>query len=193
MIWFTSDTHFGHANILRYCGRPFDSIEEHDEELVRRWNALVGDKDDIYHLGDFCFTRAGKSADYYLKKLKGRIHIIWGNHDKETRRLYRHLFASHADYREIYIDAKWLLDEPPQKTKVVLSHYPMRAWNACGHGSFHLWGHEHGNMEPWGLSFDAGVDCHSYRPISVDEVVKKMRELVQNGVKGGFHHNKRDF
>ena len=79
-IWFTSDTHWNHANIIKYCKRPFANVEEMDDALISNWNAVVDKGDHVYHLGDFCW---GKRDGWikYLKLLNGNIHIIKGNHD----------------------------------------------------------------------------------------------------------------
>jgi len=80
--WFTADTHFSHTNILRYCHRPFKNIEEHDYRLIQLWNSRVKPEDIVFHLGDFCFKEIqGKTAQYFLNQLNGKIIIIKGNHD----------------------------------------------------------------------------------------------------------------
>lgn len=92
-FWFIGDTHYGHANIIKYCNRPFKSLEHMDAELIRKHNSRVKPEDTVIHLGDFCFrnTDGGKegegspnSADYYLKQLNGKIIVIRGNHDKNN-------------------------------------------------------------------------------------------------------------
>ena len=82
-IFFTSDLHFGHKNILAYDNRPFNTIEEHDEALIKNWNGKVGDEDHVYILGDFSFYNANKSCEI-LDQLKGHKHLIIGNHDKKN-------------------------------------------------------------------------------------------------------------
>ena len=83
-IFFTSDSHFCHSNIIKFCDRPFKDVEEMNEILIDNWNKTVGPNDIIYHLGDFCF--AG-SAEWHsiLGRLNGRIHLILGNHDEKLR------------------------------------------------------------------------------------------------------------
>lgn len=82
MIYFTSDQHFGHSNILKHTGRPFSSIEEMDAALIRNWNAKVHRNDIVYILGDL-FFRNSTPAEEYLHQLKGVKHLIIGNHDKD--------------------------------------------------------------------------------------------------------------
>jgi calcineurin-like phosphoesterase family protein len=101
VVFFISDTHFGHENIIRMCRRPFGSVAEMDEALIARWNERVGAADTIYHLGDFCYrNRCG--ADTYLRCLNGQIHLIAGNHDDETIAQHASLFASVSHIREIH-------------------------------------------------------------------------------------------
>ena len=78
--WFISDTHFGHKNILEYEkeARPFETVEGMNETIIERWNKVVGDKDTVYHLGDFCF---GKSSIAIASRLNGRKLLVLGNHD----------------------------------------------------------------------------------------------------------------
>lgn len=82
MNYFTSDLHLGHRNIIRLCNRPFATIEEMDETLIRNWNAKVTNGDTVYILGDLLF-RNEKPAEEYLKQLKGKKHLIIGNHDRD--------------------------------------------------------------------------------------------------------------
>lgn len=88
--WFTSDTHFGHENIIRYCGRPFKSLKEMDETLVKNWNSRVKKEDTVYFLGDFCFKKSTEAPnanafEYYREQLNGNIIFIGGNHDRQNR------------------------------------------------------------------------------------------------------------
>ena len=78
MQFFTSDTHFNHGHIIKYCNRPFISMEEMNETIVQNWNKTVKQKDIIYHLGDVCWGL----PDIFLKKLNGYKILIQGNHDK---------------------------------------------------------------------------------------------------------------
>jgi len=81
MTYFTADQHFGHANIIKLCNRPFSDVQEMDEALITNWNRRVTNGDTIYIIGDL-FFRNSVPAEEYLKRLKGRKHLILGNHDK---------------------------------------------------------------------------------------------------------------
>lgn len=80
-IWFTSDTHFCHANVIKYCNRPFADVHEMNRELVRRWNDRVALRDTVYHLGDFAFGPKPAIAAW-RRRLNGRIILVRGNHDR---------------------------------------------------------------------------------------------------------------
>jgi calcineurin-like phosphoesterase family protein len=170
-IFFTADTHFGHANIIKYCGRPFQTKEQHDEALISNWNSVVSPKDHVYHLGDVGF---GSSDDLYrvLQKLKGKIYLIRGNHDGPAiNGLAQQRFQFIKDIHVIKTQHKG------RKIEIFLSHYAHRTWLKSNHGTFHLFGHSHGNMPPHGLSFDVGVDCWNFTPVSMDQIVQKMDTL----------------
>ena len=83
MIYYISDLHLGHQNVIRMDDRPFETVGQMDETLIRLWNERVTDEDDVYIIGDFTY-RNGYSADWYLRRLKGRKHLIIGNHDHHT-------------------------------------------------------------------------------------------------------------
>jgi len=84
MLWFTADHHFGHSNIIKYCNRPFKSVEHMNAEMVRRWNERVASEDRVFHLGDFCFEGNSRSETFksWTNILNGEIILIRGNHDR---------------------------------------------------------------------------------------------------------------
>lgn len=166
MIYYTADSHFGHSNIIKFCNRPFAGTDEMDETLIKNWNEVVSEDDDVYHLGDIAFRNA-KAIDQYLSRLNGRKHLIWGNHDSRQVKNNR-AWASSQPYLEIKDKGR----------DVVLFHYPMRSWNKSFHGSYHLFGHVHGNMESYGRSTDAGVDCWGYKPVTLDELITAMTDTM---------------
>lgn len=167
--WFTADTHFGHANIIKYCSRPFKDSVEMNETLINNWNSVVGEKDLVFHLGDFCFGKEDYDPfDRYFKRLKGLIIFIKGNHDRIAWKHRNSFYAAHNSYYETDIGGK----------DITLCHYAMRVWNKSHHGAWHLYGHSHGSLpdDPNALSFDCGVDCHNYRPINFEEVKQIMEK-----------------
>ncbi len=157
--FFTSDTHFFHHNIIKYCRRPFPDVEKMSYELVKRWNSVVGYNDTVYHLGDFMWgTREeGKRIRAHLN---GSICLIRGNHDP-----YDDLgFQWVKDFYEY----------SNHKQKIVLFHYGMRTWRHDLRGAWHLYGHSHSMLPPFGKSFDIGVDSWDYTPLSYEQVKKEM-------------------
>lgn len=102
-IFFTSDTHFGHRNIIKYCDRPFSSVEEMDEHMIRVWNEQVGVSDIVFHLGDFSFYNTSESQRIY-DRLKGHKILIRGNHDKrEIAELFDETYSQY-DYIKDVVD-----------------------------------------------------------------------------------------
>jgi calcineurin-like phosphoesterase family protein len=165
MIWFTSDTHFGHTNIIKYCNRPFSSIEVMDAELIQRWNSQIDIKDTVYFIGDFCFGHPHK----YIEQLTGKIFFINGSHDKNMRGF---IGANDIVCLNNIID-----DEYGNPRTIVLCHYAMRSWPLSHYASWHLFGHHHGKLEPYGLSFDVGVDTNDFYPYSLEDIEYKMKKL----------------
>lgn len=163
-VWYTSDLHLGHANIIKYCNRPFEDVEEMDEILIKNWNKVVKTGDIVYHVGDFCF----RTPEHYIKKLNGKIVFIRGSHDKIIESLL---------YKDSVVITKPVMDEYGNPRPLVMSHYAMRSWSMSHYASWHIFGHHHGKLEPYGLSFDVGVDCWDYYPITIQEIAEKMATL----------------
>lgn len=172
-FWFTSDTHFNHANIIEQSSRPFTGLEEMTETMVTRWNECVLPGDVIFHLGDFALSWGKKhheTIDAVLSRLNGQKWLICGNHDRdEVKKNPR--WSMVKDYHEIKVDLGG-----QHKQRIVMLHYAMRVWNQMHRGAWHLHGHSHGSLtDIGGLSMDVGVDCHEFRPINVEAVAKFMQ------------------
>lgn len=165
MVYFTSDLHFNHKNIIKYCNRPFSSTESMNEKLIENWNNRVNENDEVYVLGDFCFGTKGSQE--ILDTLKGKKYLIKGNHDKDSMKLKGWEWVK--TYHEFIANNK----------EFVLFHYPLRTWNAQHHNSYHLYGHCHGTLEKNRIqhSMDVGVDCCNYTPISVWEVIDFLQRI----------------
>ncbi len=166
-IWFTSDQHYEHFNILRYCNRPFKDIEEMNEALIDNYNEVVQPNDIVWHLGDFAMMR---EPDNILRRLNGYKHLVFGNHDSKNRSYYER-----SRYLESTQDVKQLRIGD---VTIWLSHYAHARWPHAHHGSLHLFGHSHGNFHGLGRSMDVGVDPMEFYPIHFDEVVKKLSKLT---------------
>ena len=172
MIWFTSDLHLDHGNIIRFSNRPFKSLDDMNNQLVERWNSKVAEKDTVYILGDFAFKREFEFA----KQLNGQKFLIPGDHDKlRKEKVYE---GNLTILLPLYDFHSWsILDEYGNQRLFVLCHYSMRSWRKSHYASYHLFGHHHGRLEPYGLSFDVGVDTNNFYPYSLDDVEEKMKTL----------------
>lgn len=166
--FFTSDEHYGHTNIIKYCNRPFSDVKEMDEELIKRHNEVVGTEDMVYHLGDFTL-RSKREALNYLGRLNGKHVIIRGSHDKW---MYENFSVGEGihEISELKIG----------DIQIVMCHYAMRVWSRSHHNSWHLFGHSHGKLEEIGKSLDVGVDTHDYYPYSFEEVEEIMKKKDDN-------------
>lgn len=133
--------------------------------LIHRWNSKIQPNDIVYHLGDVGLCSKTKLREI-LKQLNGRIHLIIGNHDHDVLKMSE-LFASVQAIKLIQLDGQ----------QIFLSHYAHRVWPNSHRGSWHLYGHSHGTLfdDPNSLSFDVGVDCHNYYPLSLAEIAEIMK------------------
>jgi len=161
-IWLTSDQHYNHAHVIRYCNRPFDSVKEMNEALITYHNELVRPGDLCYNLGDFAF----KTPEVYLKKLNGSHCLVKGNHD-DLKKCQKAGFAWVKDVYGLKVDKKYYF---------WLSHYAHRTWNKSHHGSFHCYGHSHGDLPEFGRSCDVGVDAWNYRPVNLEQIIEKLKD-----------------
>ena len=167
--WFTADTHFGHKNIIKYCNRPFGSVEEMDDVLIQNWNSKIKKNDVVYFLGDLALQK----HKYYLSHLNGKINIIRGNHDKLIKNSWVKTvpnIVSISDIKVIRINGAY----------ITLSHYALRNWCKSYYGQWHLYAHSHGRLVHYGKSFDVGVDSHDYYPINFGDV-QKIIKRISNG------------
>lgn len=176
MIYYTSDLHFDHKNIIKYCNRPFSSVEEMNAALITNWNARVTDNDFVYILGDF--TLEGRDrALHFLKQLKGHKTLILGNHDTFA---YKEAFDTDAAGLDCVIEHKAMckVHDPFVDKKIVLCHYPLAVWNGKEHGSLHFYGHVHNSTDKFypylyaiDGAFNVGADVHSWYPCTAAEII----------------------
>ena len=169
--WFTSDTHFGHKNIIKYTGRPFKSLEEMDYTLIRNWNERVKIGDTIYFLGDFIFKNSagGKPGEgtsnkaiYYEKQLNGKIIFIKGNHDGRN--------GCKTILEKCYIRIGG--------NRICLTHKPEHADMNC---KINLVGHIHQHYafkripiyKGYTDFINVGVDVNNFRPVDYNEIMSK--------------------
>lgn len=179
-VWFTSDTHFGHENIIRYCNRPFRNAEQMNAELIRRWRETVPEDGIVFHLGDFAHGNARLWNDI-LSALPGHKYLILGNHDmKALRQGYMGRFELVSQQMTIRVGGQ----------AIVLNHNPFLCYGGSYRDVWQLFGHVHsgpashtGLDHPrlrmlFPLQYDVGVDNNDFRPISFAEVKAKIEAQV---------------
>lgn len=184
-IFFTSDTHFGHENVIRYSHRPFANISEHNEALIDNWNKTVKEDDIVFHLGDFAF---GGTAFWssILERLNGKKYLCLGNHDyKNFKQPLEKYFEKVSEQFYIAIGDQF----------IILNHCPMLCYGGAYRDVWQLYGHVHtekhtpiekqiGKDVPrlsmtFPTQYDVGVDNNDYRPVSFYEVkaiIEKQKE-----------------
>ena len=180
-VFFCADNHFSHSNIIKYCLRPFATVDEMDEVLIQNWNSVVKQGDIVYFLGDFAFRNVEKALAI-RKRLRGNIFFIEGNHDAAARKI-----------KETFGWFKPVAMVKVGEQQIFLSHYAHRVWPKSHYGCWMCYAHGHGTLfdDSNALSIDIGVDAvairlaglfigktpmvgttkkEDYRPISFDEI-----------------------
>lgn len=193
MRFFTSDTHFGHSNIIKFEAenRPFSSTEEMDEVLIERWNSVVRRGDIVYHLGD-AIMGDFKAGIEKMRRLNGKIILIPGNHD----RVFSGLKPGYVQkWRPSYLEVFDVIDPEQVYTnldhnrnfRILMSHFP---YEGDSHGEDRysdkrpvdtgmplVHGHVHGQWKHRGRQFNVGVDVNNLTPVSEDEVIEWVKSL----------------
>lgn len=186
-IFLTSDTHWNHKNIILYCQRPFETVEEMNESLITNWSNTVPKDGIVFHLGDFALGGSSAWLDI-LPRLNGQIHLILGNHDvKNFRPGYASSFASVQEQLTVKVN----------KNLLILTHFPLlcyhgtwgteqNCWNI--HGHVHICKDREANngkdFERMKLVFptqyDAGVDLNNYTPISYGQLKERITYQIEH-------------
>lgn len=198
-IWFTSDTHYNHSNIVKgtTCWensedkvRDFNTLEEHNSTLINSINSLVKYNDVLYHLGDWSFG-GYENIKKFRDQLNCReIHLILGNHDQHIEPIdspYRELFTTITHKKELNLKISSNKSGKYGKQLFFLSHYSHQVWNKSHHNSIHLFGHSHGSLIGIGRSMDIGVDTNNLYPYHLDEILYRMKDIKSETVD---YHNK---
>lgn len=168
-IFFTSDTHFHHTNVIQFCNRPYGSVEQMNQALVDNWNSVVSDEDHVWHLGDVSFGNVPQTEEI-LQQLNGLKHLITGNHDRKGRcqKLdWSKYFVTQHDYYRLKVK------EGDSEYKFVLCHFPFSSWER---GYYNLHGHLHTLPHEKQGKFkqhDVGVDNNNYTPLLLSDAVKR--------------------
>lgn len=180
MIYYTSDLHFSHQNIIKFDGRPYNTVEQMNADLINRWNSVVSNRDDVYVIGDMFWVP--DEAPMILEQLNGKIHLIKGNHDKISSDMMRY-FSSISGYAELNDTGRY----------VILCHYPIMFYNhSCMRNCWMLCGHVHNTREntwlaKWkqdlrdgvmsmasnkGNIINVGCMLHDYTPQTLDQLIE---------------------
>ena len=196
-VWFTSDTHFSHENIIRFCKRPFANVEEMNEHIISEWNKVVGPDDTIFHLGDFAWGGSSVWNDV-LSRLNGHKILIIGNHDiKNLRANYSKYFDAITFQMQILVEGQ----------TIILNHYPFLAFGGAYRGQpvWQLFGHVHSQKHQYNIQdisdeevkeilgkdtyrlryllptqYDVGVDNNDYKPVNFYQVRDIINKQIQN-------------
>ena len=183
-IFFTSDYHIYHDKIIALGkGRPFSNLEEMHAAIADRHNAVVRQGDLVYNLGDFALKCQWEQAYAFRQRLVGQQHFTFGNHDKVVWEMIRNVpdvftwYKGDPDSPGAYVlKLKGYGDIP----KISIGHFKMCTFTSSHKGSWNLYGHSHGQLpdeDRW-LGFDVGVDVWDYTPVSIEQVVQKMKSKM---------------
>ena len=180
-LFLTSDSHYGHFNICKYCHRPFQSRSEMDQTLIKNWNAVVPEDGIVVHCGDFMLPHNEDIKEYnkYLNQLHGRVLLLRGNHDIASLDWVSDKLIAVRDQAMIVVDG----------VKIFAQHYPCAAFN----GDYHVYGHIHTLADGtcYGIdgdvtkamrknTYDVGVDQNGYTPVSYWQLCDIFRKKMNN-------------
>lgn len=167
MIYFISDTHFHHKNIIKYCNRPFNNIDEMNETMINNWNSIISNEDIVYHLGDLCLSTDEEIKNVF-NRLNGNKILIRGNHDRKPVKFYEELGF------KVLTHAPIILDE----YKLLLSHVPLPDAK-IKNGFINLHGHIHNKsiindypQKTYSESkhINLSADVTNFKPVSIDKI-----------------------
>lgn len=197
-VWFSSDFHLGHTNIVAGCSqwnskeqcRDYKTVDHHDKVLLENINSVVNPNDHLYFLGDFSF--GGKENIWPFRERINckNIHFIGGNHDKHIRtNVILNKDNEFINAQDLFCSYNEIVEKKIGKDTFVLSHYPFRTWHKIGKGAIMLHGHSHGNLPTYKYegnilrTMDVGVDTHpEFRPYHIDEIRQIMSKRISMNV-----------
>jgi len=190
-LFFTADLHLGHSKIHLpdYANRPWNNVDDMDEGLIDAWNAKVPPNGLVVVAGDLLWD--ARRVGEYLPRLNGRVIYVLGDHGiVEPGKRGSEFFE--AIYHIL------TLKMPNDRPDITVNHWAMRKWPKGHYGSWHLFGHSHGELGPWGRSFDCGVDANRgvhaslYAPMSYQEVCDRISRIERSrGYVPPVHHGRR--
>ena len=163
--WFTSDTHFCHRNIIKFCERPFANVDEMNEALVNNWNSVVGPNDYVYHLGDWFVGGNDRERNEILWSLNGKIRFIVGNHDEA-------LLKSKSSLNRFEKIMYWKGFKEHNFTATHVPHELKRLRD----GAFNVHGHIHNNVEEDLHYLNVCVEVRNYTPVHISQIISEIEE-----------------
>lgn len=197
-IFISSDHHFGHRNIVKFCPWSRGQFMKNDEidldsmhsALIQRHNAIVGEDDLTYLLGDFAFCKPDQ-AMRFMMSMNGKKILVHGNHDRKLVDSNEFNDSSMRRMAGLIEDTPYKMishkhPETGQNYGVALFHFPVMEWDSCHRGSLHCYGHQHaGGKKSEFRCMDIGVDTNDLKPYDMDDVV---RQLSKKKVFAHGHH-----
>ena len=190
-IFFVADHHIDHANIIKYCNRPFTNVDEMETELITRHNEVVGPSDTVYFLGDFMMGNKRHVAAMLFGRLNGHIYLVPGDHDKDW---IEGTYYSAGGEQVIFLPKLFTFKSPieyvgDRSPLVTLCHWPMRSWPQSHYGALHVHGHTHNTIpqvelsddrslppgQMRGIRFCASVEMIDYTPIRLEDIINQIR------------------
>ena len=178
--YITSDLHFGHTNIMKFCpvtrARFRNDVAYMNEAMIKEWNDMVCPEDTVYILGDVAFLPAEKAAEI-MRRLNGKKILVEGNHDRKT--------LKDPAFRDCFAEVHKYLDINHNGTKVVMFHYPIAEWDQMHRGAVHFYGHLHGGV--------SGLEKYRARDVGMDAtgfIVQDLDLMIAQALKGEIkgHH-----
>ena len=169
-IFYISDLHLCHKNIMDFCERPYNTVEEMNEDIIEKWNSVVTPNDVVRILGDIAFPKSQEDIEQVIKlvkRLNGNKTLIIGNHDHKLLKDERfiRLFSSIENYMMVKDNGR----------KVILFHYPIEEWDGFYKGSIHLYGHVHNNdvgLKDIKNRYNVSADVIGFTPRTLDELIE---------------------
>lgn len=168
MIYYIADCHFGDEQVIQFSHRPFDNVSQMDSYMLKHWNRAVKDQDDVYIVGDL--VHRASDPGKYLAQLKGRLHLIIGNHDR--------CILEEKDLHHYFVDIRDYMVIRDGHHRIVLFHYPMLEWDGYYYGSWHVFGHIHNHpsltqekIKDLPKALNCGADIVGFCPRTFDELV----------------------
>lgn len=183
-LWFTSDLHLGHENIIKYCHRQFETIDEMDEKIIENWNSVVHKNDTVFILGDVGFGLSNLIPK--IKRLKGKKILLPGNHDRE--------FLGNEEFKSLFEAIHEQLYIKVGRNSIYLNHFPFLCFDGAWHGekaTWQLFGHVHSRPGSLGMDvnrlsvlfptqYDVGMDNNNFTPVSFNQVKQIITDQQQS-------------